>query len=153
KQLDYLLPVPRRDGKFALWAHEGTAEFQELEIRALVPTLGDLKREDQIAADAVKLAEEKVSTAQLELESLKARIAAEKATFAAESGVQSLALAASRAERAVAVAKAALGLLEAEQQLARVRAAEPPGGADAVPPSPAVVEAEKKLAEARQALT
>src|SRR5262249_51893328 len=103
--------------------------------------------------DAVKLAEEKVSTAQLELESLKARIAAEKATFAAESGVQSLALAASRAERAVAAAKAALGLLEAEQQLARVRAAEPPGGADAVPPSPAVVEAEKKLAEARQALT
>jgi mono/diheme cytochrome c family protein len=155
KQLDYLIPVPRREGKFALWAHEGTAEFQELEIRALVPTLDDLKREDQIAADAVKLAEEKISTAQLELESLKARVVAEKAKFAgaAESDMQNLALAASRAERAVAAAKAAQALLEAEQQLARVRAAEPHPATEVAAPSPALAEAEKKLTEARQALT
>lgn len=152
EQLNYVLPVPRREGKFALWAHLGAVEFQELEIHELVATLDDLKREQQVAADSIKLSELKQTTVEAELQSIKARIAAEKAKYsgAAEAEVKNTALTASRAERAVAAAKAAETVLQAEQQLARVLAAAKTGAAEAATP-PVVVDAEKKLGEARQA--
>ncbi|MBI3862281.1 MAG: DUF1553 domain-containing protein [Planctomycetia bacterium] len=159
KQLDYVLPVPRRDGKIALWAHLGTVEFHELEIRELVPTLDDLKRERQAAADTAALAECTIQTARAELESITARITAERAKFSRrpESETLPAAMAASRAERAVALAKANEVVVQSEQQLARVvsvgkaAAASTAAGAGNVPQPPAVVEAEKKLTDARQA--
>ncbi|HLJ12081.1 MAG TPA: DUF1553 domain-containing protein, partial [Planctomycetaceae bacterium] len=158
KQLDYVLPIPRSTGKFALWAHEGAVEFHEFNLRELVPTLDDLKREQSIAADAVKLSAQKHETAVAELSSVKARLAAEKAKYVGGAGdnVPRLALEASRTERAVALLKSAETLLDARQKLARVEAAAKDsaaqGGAGGTS-SPALAEAEKKVAQEIEAQT
>jgi mono/diheme cytochrome c family protein len=153
KQLDYVLPVPRRNGRFAIWAHQGTVEFEELTIRELVPTPAELEQQQQQAHDAIALAERKLLTAQAEVDSIRARAAAEQARYANDppETTKPLNRAAARAERAVAVAKAADAVLQAEQTLVRTRAAEPSGTAGAAP-SPALADAEKKLTEAQQAL-
>lgn len=161
KKLDYVLPVPRREGTFALWTHNGSAEFHELEIRQLMPNLADLKREHQTAQNLVALVELKRLTALAEVQSVGARIEAERAKYGGqpEATVQSLALAASRAERAVGVAKAQEAVLQAEQYLAAVQtaavpapAATPGTNAAATMPPTIVVDAEKKLTAAQQAL-
>ena len=129
KRLDYVMPVARRAGKFALWVHSGSAEFLELDIRELVAFPDDLRREHQVALDQVALAEQRLVTAQLEVESLRARISAERAKYAPATSStdepaatrKPLILAASRAEKAVAVAKADEAALQAEQYLMSVR--------------------------------
>ncbi len=148
KKLDYVLPIPRREGSFAIWAHEGSAEFHELEIREMLPNLADLRREHQQAVDAVVVTEKRRLTAEAEVQSITARIQAERAKYSGqpEPVVQPLALAASKAERDVAVLKSQETLLQAEQHLASLKSA------PAQTASPAVVEAEKKLTAAQQAL-
>ncbi|MBC8115530.1 MAG: DUF1553 domain-containing protein, partial [Candidatus Saccharimonas sp.] len=148
KRLDYVMPVARREGKFALWVHQGSAEFLELEIRELTLSPEDLRREHRVAVDQVALAEKRLATAHAEVESLRARIAAERAKHGATQGLSDvviekrklLILTASRAEKAVAVAKADEAVLHAEQNLMLVRPslrAESAHGANATPvPSP-----------------
>ena len=177
KRLDYVMPVARREGKFALWVHQGAAEFLELEIRGLTVSLDDVRREHQVALDQVALAEKKRATALVEVESLRARIAAERAKHGAteeqsDGAVQSrtqLILAASRAEKAVAVAKANEAVLQAEQFLMSVRPSLRCGGvtsavlsteysvtsADALlyENSPIAIDAETKVIAAKAALS
>lgn len=151
KKLDYVCPTPRRDGAFALWVHDGSAEFLELEIRPLVATLADLRRAWRQSVDAIGLAEKKKSTALAETASLEARLAAERAKYdgAPADVAQPLALAAGRAERNVAVCKADEAVLQAEQQVTRIRESL---GEPLPMPLPAVlVEADKKLVEAQAA--
>jgi len=151
KKLDYVCPVPRRDGKFAIWVHDGSAEFLELEIRPLVTTLADLQRAHRLSVDAIALAEKKRATVAAEADATDARLAAERAKYGAQSEplVRQLALAASRAERHVAVAKADETVLQAEQYLAQIRLTL--GDPVPTPPPASLVEAEKKLAEAKNA--
>lgn len=164
KKLDYVCPVPRREGRFALWVHSGAAEFLELEVRPLVATLADLNRARQIAADRVVLAELKRQTTRDSLAALEARIAAERAKYggASPEAQRESALAASRAERQVAVAQAEEALRQAEQflELARATAAAtatPPAPAGAAPAASAppaagsLADAEQKVAAARTA--
>jgi hypothetical protein len=125
-QLDYPMPLPRRDGQFALWVHDGSAEFLRVEIVALLPTLEDLDRQRQTAMAACELAELEVDIARAELESLHARIVAERAKYIDSSlDAVASALDAGRKERAVAVAKARLAMASAtdEQQFETLRSA------------------------------
>lgn len=154
RKLDYVLPSRRADGKFALWTLQGTAEFSELQIRELPTTVADLRRERQAAADSAALAEKKLATAQAEHASLAARVAAEQLRYSgrpAEEAKPGM-LAASRAEREVAVAKAAEDVLQAEQHLARLMGDHADADQVTTVPPAAVAEAEGKLAAARKTL-
>lgn len=164
KRLDYVMPVPRQDGKFALWVHNGSAEFLELEIRELAPDRDGLRRDVIAATHAVTLAERGLVTANAEVESLRLRIDAERAKYAAggpnntsNEALRESQLAASRADKAVAVARADTALLQAEQ----LRQALKPlvnedGTADGLNPentvTPALIAAEAKIAAAKAAL-
>jgi hypothetical protein len=137
-KLAYVLPVPRRAGKFALWVHAGAAEFLDVDIRALVESPEDLKQHLRSLQGQVVQKEKQVAIEEAELASFKARTAAEKAKYAlpADPKAAELALAAGKAERAVAVARAELELLQAEQTLAETRRG---------PAGPAVGAAEGKV--------
>ena len=152
QKLTYELPIARKAGTFAIWVHDGAAEFHELDIRALFPTLAEVQREHQTAVNAAAVAEKKQLTAQAQAAAVTARIQAERAKYAnpPAADMTALALAASRAERAVGVAKAQETLLQAEQSLATVKATAT--GTAAAPPKE-LPDAEKKLAAAQQALT
>ncbi len=165
KRLDYVMPVARREGRFALWVHSGSAEFLELDIRELVASPADLRREHQVALDQVALAEQRLVTALLEVESLRARIAAERAKYVPTTGSTDeaaatrklLILTASRAEKSVVIAKAEEAVLQAEQYLLSVRPSlrptvNSPSDALLYENSPAAIDAEQKLIVAKQAL-
>ena len=167
RRLDYVMPVPRRDGKFALWVHNGSAEFLELEIRELRADREALRRAVMSANQAVELLEYRLVTAKAQVESLRCRIAAERAKYVtgaandpsstAKDELKHLALAAWRAEHEVAVAKASETLLQAEQHRLSLRPlAREDGAADSLIPenavSPAIIEADAKLAAAKLGL-
>ncbi|MBW3540841.1 MAG: DUF1549 domain-containing protein, partial [Planctomycetes bacterium] len=140
-KLDYQLPLARRDGRFALWVHSGVAEFLDVELSELAPTLESLRLAHQQALRAVALAEKDREIRQAELAALDARVAAEQAKYHSPprqqgTSFEQLALAAGRAEKSVAVAIAERAVLEAETP-----------GADASGSNAAT-----KLAEAKQAL-
>jgi len=146
KQLNYVMPVPRRDGKFALWVHSGSAEFLNLAIEALVPTLDELKHQLQSASGNVVVAEKAVDVAKAQWAALEARIAAERAKYFGESvDASSLALAAGRAEQILAAANARLALAQ-EEQLVIASATVNREGEEATPKST------DKLAQLRQTL-
>ena len=149
-KLDYVLPLERRDGRFALWVHAGSAEFLELEIAPLTVTLADLERAEREAAHALAMREQQRRTAEVKLDALAARIAAEKAKYfgGAENEAQLRAMAASKAEKSIAVAKAEEALLAAEQHLELIRFGVDP----AAPPSAAQSEADQKVAAAQEAV-
>lgn len=123
-QLEYQMPVARRDGRLALWVHNGSAEFLEVQVDTLVPTLDDLKRQHQEALDAVKVAELGVDVAIAQRDAVHARITAERAKYINHSlDAQTAAFAAGRAELAVAVAKARVAVASKtdEQELVALR--------------------------------
>jgi len=149
-KLDYVMPVPRRDGDFALWVHSGAAEFLEVEVRELTPTRDSLQRSVSAAQNALDLAAKRERTAEAEAKALRARLEAERARHSVAAvpaeTVKPLAIAAARAEKEVLAARAEEGVLQAEQHLAGL----PPDPAAGTPPSPAVADARKKLAEAEE---
>ncbi len=157
-KLNYVMPVPRRTGSFALWVHQGSAEFHEFDVRPLVPNRDDLQRANQSSLNAVALAEQKKVTAQAEVESVTARIQVERAKYSQQPDtvVQPLALAASKAERLVAVAKARETVLQSEHALAALQAVAAKHAAGSTPANPppatGLADAEKKLATAKQVL-
>jgi mono/diheme cytochrome c family protein len=119
-KLDYVMPLARRDGNFALWVHQGSAEFLEVEIRGFAETPAELQRIIATAVNQVAIEHAKRKTAVAEHAALIARIAAERSKYAVvtDPNAHELALAASRAERQVAVTMAERELLQAEQLLA-----------------------------------
>ncbi len=120
-KLDYAMPIARRDGKFALWVHNGSAEFHEVEIRGFAETPAELEHLVVTAVNQAAVEKLKLETVRAEHAALIARIAAEQAKYAAPADphADELALAASRAERQVLVTIAARELLQAEQLLAQ----------------------------------
>ena len=62
-KLDYAMPLARRDGKFALWVHKGSAEFLEVEIRGFAETPAELERIVATAVDQVAVEESKIGRA------------------------------------------------------------------------------------------
>ncbi|HBJ34854.1 MAG TPA: hypothetical protein DDZ51_08845 [Planctomycetaceae bacterium] len=111
-QLEYVMPVARRNGKFALWVHNGSAEFLQVNVEALVPTIDDLKRQLQSAMAEVAIAEKEVDVAVAQLDSLHASITAERAKYLDQTlDAKSTAMAAGRAERLVAIARARVAVM------------------------------------------
>jgi hypothetical protein len=162
-KLEYVLPVPRREGKFTLWVHEGTAEFLELNIAPLETSLADLKQQSRAADHALAKQRLRVATAQAQAESLAARLAAERLRLTPEASAdqrKASAEAASRAQAAVAVAQREEELLDAEYILAELRLASTAAAntssaaasATAASTAPALTESEKKVAAARAAV-
>jgi mono/diheme cytochrome c family protein len=153
-KLEYVMPEARRDGKFALWVHSGAAEFLELEIQELRESSNDLRRKQLEAVHTVALQEKRVSLTEWQLDSLRARIAAEQAQYSqpAVSNATALAELASAAERQVAVAQAEIEVLTAEQQAALLNQARNAVEASEDAKQPVDSADEKKLAEAKKKL-
>ena len=131
--LDYTLPLERREGKFALWVHDGSAEFLDLSIRELAPTAESLSAAVATAKRSVQLAERKAAVASTERTALRARIKAERSRYSdpPDGRHPELATAAAQAERAVAVAKAELALASLPQRDTSTEAAKQLAEADA----------------------
>jgi hypothetical protein len=114
RKLDYLMPHERQDGRFALWVHQGAAEFLELKISRQVDSIETLEQ-CKIAADrAVQLAQAELKLARGKAESIRLRLAADIAAHFKddkESAMQS-ARAASAAELTVAVLQAEIEVLK-----------------------------------------
>ena len=125
-KLTYAMPLPRRDGQFAIWGHEAAGEFLSLTIEPLVATVDDLKRELPTLVHEVRAAELLIQQAKASADSVRARIAAEVAKHESggdEANKLALAKAASKSERQTTVAKAQLELLTAQRQLEAAQAA------------------------------
>ena len=119
-KLDYQIPLPRRDGRFALWVHSGSAQFLDVSIRDLVATRLDYQQRLLEAEHALVFVRQEVEIARLENESLRARIAAEIARYSADDQQrkETTARAASLAGRRLALAKQLQRVTTARQVLA-----------------------------------
>ncbi len=126
-KLTYAMPTPRQPGRFALWCHAGVAEFHSLKIVPFEPGIEELQIALRRAESDVVLAAKSIEVARAEAVAIEARVAAEVEKHVARTptserpdiGVRSTA--ASRDERLVALAKAELEALSAEQQLGNVQ--------------------------------
>ncbi len=116
-KLDYVMPESRREGRFALWVHSGTAEFLEVKLKPLVGSLAEMQAEHLAIMNQAAAAEVKIEIAELQLRSLQSRLAAEKARYGGqpEDVVRAAALKASQDEKQVAVGQAKEVVLHAEQ--------------------------------------
>ncbi|HRX80911.1 MAG TPA: DUF1553 domain-containing protein, partial [Pirellulaceae bacterium] len=141
RKLDYVMPVERRDGKFALWVHQGSAEFLELKISAQAESIETLQRRARDADHRVIIAKAELGVARAELKSVESRVAATEAAFLGKNAeqTQSLALAASANEQHAAV-------LKAELELAKLNADDTAEAAKQT-----LATAQKKLSDAKKA--
>ncbi len=164
----YTMPMPRQSGTFALWTHEGAAEFSELAIDQLpadfrlaeraaekirspyaTTTQADLEFSLKSAQRAATLADKRLAAAQLESVATEARIAADRAKATDSSDAGPLALAAARAERQAAAARADQSAIESDIALWSLRRA--PGALDDARKK-AITDAETKQAAAQEAV-
>ena len=150
-KLTYAMPTPRQPGRFALWCHAGVAEFHALKIVPFEPSVEELRLSLRTAESEATVALKSIEVARAEAVAIEARIAAEVEKHVAwpPSAVGGQATTASRTERLVALAKAELEALRAEQQFdiaKSVAKAEDPKTQEAVK------AAESKLTAARAAV-
>ena len=140
EKLDYILPMARREGKFALWVHQGSAQFISIELRGLKPTVKDLRWAQQGAQETLAVSEGKLAVTRAELTTVKSRLAAERAKHSdpADPDMEGLAAAASQSERFLAARRAEQKVIELEARLPHTAADEP--------------ESRRRLAAARQEL-
>ncbi len=122
QQLDYVMPIARKPGKFAMWVHAGSAEFLEAEITELAVSREQLEHDVLLSEHELRVARVKAEFAVAEKTSLAARLAAEQAKYATppSSDAAELALAASRAERSVGILTARIKVLETEFALSNL---------------------------------
>ena len=117
RKLDYNMPEKRRDGKFALWVHEGTAQFLELSITGKADSMETLQRRKQGADQALKVAQLQFTLAEAEVASVTARLAAdvEKYLQVGSLRIEELSKVAAAAEKHLAVLQAELELAVAAE--------------------------------------
>ena len=115
RKLDYTMPVERRDGRFALWVHQGAAEFLALKITRQVDSLETLEQRKHDADRDVLLAQAGMKLAHGKAESIRLRLAADIALHLKDKqqAAQQSARAASAAELAVAVLQAEIEVVKA----------------------------------------
>ncbi|MEZ6091598.1 MAG: PSD1 and planctomycete cytochrome C domain-containing protein [Pirellulaceae bacterium] len=124
RKLDYTMPQARRNGKFALWVHEGAAEFLELQVASIEESEAVRRQRIDDASGAVKLAELKLRLAEARRNSMRMRIDAEVAKYlrvdprGAEIPTLDYDEATRRMSRSAASATADVEVLEAELQIA-----------------------------------
>jgi len=104
-KLNYTMPLPRQQGRFGLWMHEGLGEFDSVTIRALEDSAEEVKITLEQEEAEAKLVQHALAIATAEHRSFEARIAAELARFSTTSSSEekhALSRAASLAERQLA---------------------------------------------------
>jgi mono/diheme cytochrome c family protein len=144
-KLNCTMPLPRQQGRFGLWMHEGLGEFDSLTIRPLELSAEELKTRLAQQEAETQLAKLAVNIAAAEYRSLEARIAAEIARFGTGSSSdekQSLSRAASLAERQLALVGAQSDAFTATRELDIARKA---AKADDAPSQQRLQAAEAKL--------
>ena len=118
-KLEYALPLERIAGKFAIWVHTGSAEFERLSVTPLIPSIQDLQAAIIAARHQLQVAELSIELARAELDFQLHQIKAERLRLNVDSGdVKTTALAAGQAERRVELVKASVAAKKAERQLA-----------------------------------
>jgi hypothetical protein len=160
-QLVYKLPGERRkEGRFALWTYDASAEFLNVTVEELAGEYvlfekagdapapvseADLASALRQTEAARALAEKTLATAGAAIVWTQARIAADRANYAtpAAANAKDLSLIAGGAERDHALRLAEQNLLAAEQKLAAARAL----------PNPADDKTKKAIADAEAAIT
>ena len=137
EKLKYVMPVARQDGRFQLWVLSGAVEFDDVEVTELRKSYFDIQLEALQAEQQRDLQKLLIEIAKAEVDSVRARIAAERAKHSdvPDDQKKSAALAANKAARQVALMAAQKELFVAEQGLAllKARQAMPPPRADAEP--------------------
>ena len=125
RELDYTMPVERRNGRFALWVHQGAAEFLELRITKHAESVETLARKQRDAIQAVAVAEAELNVARGEVQSVRKRLAADVEKYV-NGKLDSAALPneARAAELAVAVLRAQASLAKASSDEKQKAAAE-----------------------------
>ena len=117
-KLEYTLPVARREGKFAIWVHQGTADFDHLHITPLFPTIPELKESLLAAQHQLQLADLAVQSAVAKAAWQQAQIDAERVRLGVHPGdAVATALAAHRAELTLPLLEATSALARAERQV------------------------------------
>ena len=118
RKLDYVLPIERKEGRFSLWVHQGSAEFLELKITPLVESIELLTRRVRNADRNVRLAALHLEASRAEFQSVKARLdAAVSAHVDSDAGrAEPLAKDAFVAERDAEIAKLLAEIFELQQQ-------------------------------------
>lgn len=106
QNLDYRMPVRRQPGKFALWVHNGAAEFLDVELIGLEKTLPDLEQELANYGDVIAAKRQGELIAEAERHAFEQRLMAERARHARSSTTNELYRAAARAEAKVNILKA-----------------------------------------------
>ncbi|TWU10294.1 Planctomycete cytochrome C [Novipirellula galeiformis] len=126
RKLDYTMPEKRRDGKFALWVHQGTAQFLELTVNQQPDSIETLQRRKQLTDQALKVAQSQFKLAEGELASVAARLAAdvEKYLHAESPRIEQLAVMAATAEKQAVVLRAESELVAAADSDAAQTAAQ-----------------------------
>jgi len=165
-QFVYKLPGERRkEGRFAVWTYDATAEFLNATVEALPSGYAmyekvgdapaavnavDLAGAVKQAEAAQALAEKTVQTAEATLVWTDARVVADRANYAIQpaANAKELSLIAGSAERQHALRLAEQNLLAAEQKLAAARALPSP---DDEKTKKAITDAEAALAAATKA--
>jgi len=141
--LAYRLPMERRAGRMALWAFDAAAEFHAFQLEELAPStalvepvgsappaapviasLDDAIKAGEVADRRRRYAEQALKTSETTLESLAARIAADRAKYAQPPAEDATDRAASayRSERRLAFAEATLAVLSAKVEEAEALA-------------------------------
>jgi len=116
-KLEYKLPVARKPGKFAIWVHSGSAEFERLEILPLVPNADDLKAAIATAQYDIERASKQIEVAEAQLQFRRDQIIAERARLGGGENASPLAISAHQAELFIQVKQAELNLVAAQHQL------------------------------------
>lgn len=137
RKLKYTIPLERRDGRFALWVHQGAAEFLELKLIALAESRETLESQLKSEMQTLRVAEAQLKVAQAELHSVERRLAAEAAIHSKGLSPDSAAVA--DAARDAAIAERQVAVLEAELKV--IKAADSPEN---------LKKANEELAVARQ---
>ena len=124
EKLRYVMPVARQDGRFQFWVLSGAVEFDEVEVTELRKSYFEIQLEALQAEQQRELQTLLVDIAKAEVDSVRARIAAERAKYSDVSNDQkkSAALTAVTAARQVVLMAAQKDLFVAEQGLALLKA-------------------------------
>ncbi|MCA9072574.1 MAG: DUF1553 domain-containing protein, partial [Planctomycetaceae bacterium] len=116
-KLEYRLPIERKPGKFAIWVHQGSAEFESLDISPITPSVPDLKSAIAAAEHQLQIGKLSIELAEAKADFQQTQILAERLRLGIDQGdVQSAARKAHRDELRIPLLTAQIASANAERQ-------------------------------------
>ena len=118
-KLEYALPLERKPGKFAIWVHSGSAEFERLEITPLKRNAADVQSAIAATEHEITIAQKNIELAGLDRAAKLDQIEAERIRLSPNVANQKpAAIKAHRSQIKLEIATAEIGLLNAKRQVA-----------------------------------